>query len=504
MSTNSTNPTNSNKPSGSSSSSGQSPASAGQPNVLVILADQLTCAALESFGGQYGCAPNIDKLAQRGVRFTRTYTHTPLCQPARAAMWTGLYPHQTGVMSNGGPNHPYHEKPIDPALPTLGKLFSAAGYRAIHFGKTHDMGALAGFEIINPKGHEELPADPSYPMNMDSFRDVFTTQKTCEFLQSFDASENTPFIAAVDLLNPHNICQWVGENKDERNQTLTPEQDASLPPLPDNFRPDDFDARPLPVRYLCCAHRRQGQSAHWSNATWRRYIDAYQYYTRMVDKQIGQILAALNKRSDAANTVILFTADHGDGLTSHKIATKHTAFYENITRIPLILCTPDQPQTGQANDSLASLIDVLPTLCTAAGIDTPSTCPGQSLQNTQANTQADDQRKFVVCQWFTEWGQTISPGRMVRSDRYKYTHYLEGVTPDGSEELYDLLNDPGETRTLHNDLKYTQVLSEHRAMLQEHVAQTNDPYFSLDLFVPQEFRAHPCGYEHHTEATAEL
>lgn len=484
-----------------------------RPNVLIIIADQLTTAAVGSFGGQYGCTPNIDKLANAGTRFNCAYTHTPLCQPARAAMWTGRFPHQTGVLGNGGPNHPHVDHPIDPAMPTLGKLLTSAGYHAVHFGKTHDKGALAGFEIIDPKGSIERPAAPDYPLNHDSFGDMFTTQKSCAFLQSYgasngagdnsSASQTLPFLAVADLVNPHNICQWVGENKDMRNETLSPEDDARLPALPVNFRNDDFEDRPLPVRYLCCSHRRQGQSAKWSDATWRRYIDAYQYYTRMVDEQIGQILDALAKRSDADNTFVILAADHGDGLASHRIATKHTAFYDNITRVPLVVCTP-KAKTASAvktsSDSLVSLLDLLPTVCDIAGVQTPLDCAGQSLLPVVMGESTSGERKFVerdyvVCQWYTEWGQTISPGRMVRSARYKYTHYLEG---DG-EELFDMTTDPGETRTLHKDPAHAEALAAHRAMLKDHVQRTGDPYFSYDVFVPQSYRDHPSGYEHHPE-----
>lgn len=464
-----------------------------RPNILMIVCDQLTCAVLQSFAGEYNGAPHIDKLAQGGVRFTRTYTHTPLCQPARAAMWTGLYPHQSGILSNGHGNGPRNKECIDPTLPTLGKLFTQAGYHAVHFGKTHDKGALAGFEIDDPAGQVELPPTRGYPMNQDSFCDVYTTQKSCAFLESYGSSHGkSPYLAVVDLINPHNICQWVGENMHQREETLSAEQDAQLPKLPANFTTEDFDQRPLPVRYLCCMHRRQAQSANWSEATYRRYIDAYQHYTSMVDAQVGQVLAALAKRDDADNTMILLTADHGDGLTSHRVATKHTAFYENITRVPLVLSGPGLTQP-QANTSLASLADVLPTLCDVAGIEVPVTCVGRSLLAQAKGQATKDWREFVVSQWYTDRGDVISPGRMIRSDRYKYTHYLEG----NGEELFDLQNDPGETRTLHADPAYAAELQRHRAMLQSYLKETDDPYLSYDVFVPDECRAHPSGYEHH-------
>ena len=111
-------------------------------NIVMFLLDQLTWRALPAYGNTAARTPNIDRIASGGLMIDGCYTTCPLCQPARAALWTGRYPHETGVLSNGG-NWP--ERGISDTLPTLGETFAVAGWETVHFGKTHDGGALRGF-----------------------------------------------------------------------------------------------------------------------------------------------------------------------------------------------------------------------------------------------------------------------------------------------------------------------------------------------------------------------
>jgi choline-sulfatase len=177
-----------------------------EPNSLLILIDQAAWKALPAYGNRHVCTPNIDRIFDQGVAFSQAYTPCPLCQPARGAFWTGLFPHQTGNLSNGR----LDPVPLLPdSIPTLGEFFSRAGYLTIHFGKQHDAGSLRGFELEPLK---TLPVDrpPALPLNDDTFQDRYTTEKTVEFLSG---ATHIPFFAIADLNNPHNICGWVGENQ---------------------------------------------------------------------------------------------------------------------------------------------------------------------------------------------------------------------------------------------------------------------------------------------------
>jgi choline-sulfatase len=461
-----------------------------RPNILIIMADQLAWKALPAYGDPFLKTPNIDRIANRGVRFDQCYTSCPLCQPARPSLWTGRFPHETGVLSNG---RKFPVEPIAETLPTMGEIFSAAGYRTVHFGKQHDMGGLRGFAHVEPqKGVEVEPDHPAWPLNYDTFRDRYTRLRTVEWLQ--DYADDAPFLLVADLQNPHDICNWVGANQGEHEDTPPP---GDLPPLPDNFEIEDLDQRPVPVQYICCSHNRLSQAAVWTKENYRHYLAAYYHYCRRLDDEIGHILDALVARNDLANTLVLFVADHGDGMTSHRMVTKQVSLYDETTRVPFLVAGPGI-KPG-ASSALVSHLDLLPTLCDLAGLEVPTGLWGQSLVPLLADPDTPA-HPYVVSEWHTEWGFTVSPGRMVRTDRYKYTRYLEG---DG-EELFDMLADPGETRTLVNDPAHQDALTRHRAILDRHLAATSDPFLSYPWKANPRWRSHPVGYPCHCGPAAPM
>lgn len=460
-----------------------------KPNILIIICDQLTQRAIGAYGSDYGATPNIDALAEDGITFSNSYTACPLCKPSRAAFWTGHYPHQTRVMSNGS-QCPNYEIPED--LPKLGMKFKEAGYKRRHYGKTHDHGSLKGFrKAVSLVGKPETHS--AWPVNNDSKCDVHTTKRVLRFLKW---NRREPYIAVADLHNPHNICGYVGANEGPHEDSPIP---TELPELPPNFNIDDMEKRPKPVQYVCCSHRRLSQAAKWNEENYRHYIAAYYHYTSMVDRQIGEIIDALKKRGDYENTLIVFMADHGDGMANHRMVTKQVTLYEETTRIPFIMAGPLVKQKGVViEDTLVSLLDLFPTLCDVADIPIPEGLEGQSLAPFIRGEDADIDRDYVVSEWFSEWCFTISPGRMIRTSRYKYIRYLEG----NGEELYDLENDPYETKTLHDDADYAEVMKEHRALLEKHIEETNDPFYDLPVKADSRWRSHPVGYQNHTGTCA--
>lgn len=470
-----------------------------RPHLLLIIADQLAASALPAYGNARIRTPHIDRIASRAARFTRTYSPCPLCQPVRAAFWTGHFPHTTGVLSNGWRTGEVPAEHIPEGMPTLGTLFRDAGYETVHFGKQHAAGALAGFDV-EPTQREEFEGEPGYPLNYDSWQDRHTAGKAADYLRRPRDSGEPPFLCAVDLNNPHNICGWIGEHA---NPPEHHPADEHLPPLPANFEVSDWEARPRPVQYQCCAHRRLSQTQRWGDRDFRRYIAAYEHYIGLLDMEVGRVLDALEASGEAENTLIVFMADHGDAMTAHRAVTKHTTFYEETTRVPFMIALPDAGEGGgrDIERPLVSLLDLLPTLCDAAGIDSPEGLWSESVLPWVRGERDDALREYVASEWHTEWGYTVEPGRMVRSDRYKYTRYLEGGEETG-EELFDLWEDPGETRTLAHDPAHAAVLEDHRRLLREHCESTGDPFFSMEWRADERWRRHEPGYEHHAGASA--
>jgi choline-sulfatase len=458
-------------------------------NILIIICDQLSQKAVGAYGDRFARTPNIDSIAARGARFDRCYTLSPLCGPTRNAFWTGLYPHQTGVVSNAGPGMPLRQFPASADIPTLAETFAAAGYLTVHFGHTYRGNIVErGMEVVAPPElgviDEPLPVKPGN----NTLLDRFGAARAAEFLRQ---RHDRPFFAVLDLWDPHGICQWIGDH-------AGPHEDeplgGPLPPLPDNFETDDLANRPRPVQYICCSHNRLAQAARWSETNYRHYLAAYYHYLEIADRHVGRALEALAASGAADQTLVVFMSDHGEGMAAHRMVTKQVSFYEEIVRVPLIFAGPTVGGQGRLIEGpLASQIDLFPTLCDYAGLAPRRPVEGRSLLPWIAGDGPRDERGYVAAEWHTEWGYTVSPGRMLRTGRYKYTQYVE----DRGEELYDLQADPGEKRNLARDPQQAAALNEHRRLLAEHVERTKDPFFSLHAVVDPRWRSHELGYHNH-------
>ena len=265
-----------------------------KPNFLIIQCDHLTQRVVGAYGQTQGCTLPMDEVASRGVIFSNAYVGCPLSQPSRAALWSGMMPHETNVRSNS--SEPINTR-IPENIPTLGSLFSENGYDAVHFGKTHDMGSLRGFKHKEPVAKPFT--DPEFPVNNDSFLDVGTCEDAVAYLSN---PPQKPFICIADFQNPHNICGFVGAN--EGVHTDRPIS-GTLPELPANFDVEDWNNIPTPVQYICCSHRRMTQASHWSEENYRHYIAAFQHYTKMVSKQVDSVLKALYSTPAGKNTICL-------------------------------------------------------------------------------------------------------------------------------------------------------------------------------------------------------
>ncbi|HBC89717.1 MAG TPA: sulfatase [Lentisphaeria bacterium] len=461
-----------------------------KPNILIIISDQLSAQALPAYGNKFAVTHNISQIMEMGARFKTAYTNYPLCLPARASFWTSRYPHQTKIISNGGS---LTEPVLDESVPTLGSIFTEAGYRAFNFGKKHDAGSLRGFECaVNVPDMEMEDNEPVFPISVDTRRDRNTRKLVVDFLKNY--KEDKPYVAIASFNNPHDICNWTGVFQGDRE---LPPFDGKVPDLPDNLYIDnkEFKNRPLPVQYMCCAHNRQAQIAEWSEDKIRRYLAAYHRFIERVDEEIGLVLNALRSRKDAGNTLVVFFADHGDSMCGRWMATKHTTFYDETIHVPLVFYGPGIEGRNKSLNGLVSLLDLTPTLCDYAGIDISGyEFEGKSLLPwLKGEKENESPHEYLAGQWYSEYCFTIEPGRMIRTARYKYTHYLE----ENGEELYDMENDPGEVRNRAGREEFKSILEEHRKILRGYVENTNDPYFNTFWKADNMWRSHKPGYRNH-------
>lgn len=479
-----------------------------QTNFLLILCDQLSASALSFYGNPYSRTPNLDRLAERSAIFEYAYTPCPLCQPARASFWTSRYPHETGVRTNlplqqipvlkGQPltGEPETMTSLPEAIPTMGQLFSQAGYRCVHFGKTHDYGSLKGFQVI-PSEEIKIPRDnPSINFDYETFLDIDTTQKAVQWLSTEADSCDRPFLAVADLQNPHNICSYIGEMRDGCHpESFSLERE--LPPLPENFEFDDIQNRPPFIQYLCCAHRRLRHASHWTPADYQYYLYAYYTYLSIVDRQIGEILTALESSKHAGNTAVIFFADHGEGMAAHRMVTKYGVFYEESNRVPFLASGPGII-AGRRIQGVASLLDLLPTMLDYASLPVPESLAGRSLAGALSGASDDTGNPYAAAEWHDEFKDYTVPGRMICDENYKYICYLE---PD-SEELFDLKADRLEKKNLARLPEYSPILETYRKKLASHLAGTHDDFLHLAVSDTSAYRHHPLGYQNHQGLSA--
>ncbi len=452
-------------------------------NILIFVTDQLSWKALPVYGNTYVKTPNINRITQNALIYEECYTPCPLCQPARASFWSGIYPHETKVISNGR-KFPVNDLPH--TIPTLGSVLQENGYETVHFGKKHDAGALRGFRCDEPLQVIVPEISDAWPHNIDTFRDRYTAERSVEWLENYNGEK--PYIMVADLVNPHNICGFIGKFAGE-NEGVDP--GVPLPPLPDNFEFEDIKNRPVGVQYICCSHNRQAQVSQWTPRNFQYYLAAYYYYLEMVDAEIGRILDALEKRSDAENTLIVFMADHGDSMAARHRVTKQVDFYEEVTRVPFFF-SGKGVVPRRIEGRMTSLLDLFPTLCGYAGLPIPLGARGLDLSGELMGGKVI-QREFVASEWHTEWGYTISPGRMIRTREYKYTHYIE----DDSEELFDMQKDPLEKKNVAKDPAYFPELENMRRLYRHQLKETKDTFESMEWLADKRWRSHPVGYEKH-------
>ncbi|MGP1600646.1 sulfatase family protein [Treponema sp.] len=468
-----------------------------KPDILLIQTDQLFSRVLNAYGG-VSATPVIDELCSSGAIFENCFCQFPLCQPSRGSLWSGMYPHKTDILSNGR-NWPVRN--FGTEYKTLGEVFSEAGYKTIHFGKCHDGGTLRGFECIKEEETVIKNEHPAWPYNMDTYEDRNTCEKACRFLEEWDYS--SPLLMAVDFVNPHNICGWVGTNKGIHTDIPLPPElpgsglSVSLPPLPPNFDFDDIENRAASIRYICCSHVRQSQAAGWTPDNFRHYLAAYHYYLNVVDREIERLLAVLNKRGKTDNTIIFFFSDHGDNVAARNCVTKQVNMYEECIQVPLAVCGPGILKRKEKISGLACLLDIAPTLCECASIPCPDNFDGISLYSSIYEGKKVE-REYAACQWHTEWGYTVSPSRMIRTERYKYIHYLE----DDFEELYDLEQDPYEKKNRAKNPAYDSALNYMRTLFEDYLTVSADPYRTLEWKADKRWRSHPCGYHNHRGSAA--
>ena len=427
-------------------------------NLLFLMADQLGAHALESESRDDISTPHLDRLRDEGAAFTRAYTPFPLCVPARSSLIAGRAPHAIGIDRNR-PSSAAVERLA--ASQTLPRTLQAHGFRTEWGGKWHapsvEVRESDGFALTRP------------------FGDVGLADWAAERLHDLAAAEQ-PFALFVSFDDPHTICEYA-RGQPMPYGDLEPVATADAPPLPLNHGP-------LPYEPEALAHERAvAQNIHatggWGPDEWRRYRWAYARLVERVDRQIGTVLEALESSGAVEDTLVVFTADHGDGDAAHQWSQK-SALYEECIRVPLLLRAPRGP-AGLTCSAPVLTTALVPTLCEELGVAPPGGITSGSLL---AGPPAED----VVIETRIDHPASTTTGRALLHGEWKYTVYSWGRH---REQLHHLGADPLEMRNLAVESRHAEMLALLRRRLLEQCLRTGDPFarrIPLPPDLPEEVR----------------
>ena len=428
-----------------------------RPNILFLFPDQLRRDFLSCYGASFIQTPNIDSIAEQGVRYDNAYSGSPLCVPARTALLTGMNSVKNGVTDNLHALRPdYNEAGIrtwPQILATKGYYTAAVGkmhfypwdarhgfqYRVIcedklwanirddyhHHLKEHGLKKLAWHEYgdyVEDKGAAttDVPWEHSW--------DRFTGREARRFIKRYEG--DGPFAMMVGFPGPHD--------------PYDPARD-----FPHKFDPDDMpnsvpaaedDPAGLQAFHIRARTRMDMDIADFSEAEKKNIKAHYAGLVKQIDYEVGEILETLRSRELLDKTAIIFSTDHGDYLGDHGLDGK-AAFFEAATHIPLLVRLPGARQ-GTVSDDLVELRDVTATMLRLAGCDLPAYMDSQPLPELGLSDQPPRDRIFGM----------LTKGWMAFDGEWKLCKYSTGQAL-----LFNLKEDPQEQRNLAGDPKYVDV-----------------------------------------------
>jgi len=465
-----------------------------RPNVLWICTDQQRFDTIHCLGNAHINTPNLDRLADEGMAFTRAYSQSPVCTPSRAAFLTGRYPRTTRCRQNG------QKMPADEVLVTrlladegydcglAGKLHLAPcepkvcdyeeriddGYRVFHWSHhpNPDWERNAYTEWLTERGQrwEDLyhPIQghfqtwPGVPA--EYHQTTWCAEKAAEFITQDRAG---PWLFSLNCFDPHHPFDPPAEYMDR--------YDPDAVPLP-IYMPGELDNKPT---FQQIDHRGAygGNGPTPQDMTDRErgeLVAAYYAMVELIDDQVGRLLDLLDETGQRENTIVIFHSDHGEMLGDHGILLKGPYFYEGAVRVPLIVSWPERFCGGTRSEALVELVDLAPTLLEACGLPVPDRMQGRSLLDVCAG-RADPcyHRNSVYCEYYNAMpchGQEAT-ATMYFDGRYKLVVFHG--TNQG--EMYDLHSDPHEFHNLWGDAEYKDVQAELMKCCFDASVFTTDP-----------------------------
>jgi arylsulfatase A-like enzyme len=457
-----------------------------RPNIVLITADQISAHHLGCYGDPAQATPNLDGLGRKGVRCNQTYCAAPVCIPARASMYSGLYPHTHGKVT-------HLRMAMQPRPPLLPEVLARHGYRTAIVGKSHfyppddpigcqiahlTIDALLAYELVPNDAYvrsleqrgvlDEIGLTEFTPEQCRAtalqirslpeplHRATWTGDTGCTVLRQL-AERDEPFFLYCSFVEPHGPepCppEYASKFAGKIREPITRlDELAEKPPIQRMFR--DHYAKMLERNY---------------GIDYESMRQRFYGLINLVDHNVGKLLQTLDELGRRGDTVVIFVTDHGESLGDHGMWGK-CMFYDSCARVPLLVAGPGV-ECDQVCDALVSHVDLMPTILEMCGI----ACEDLLLDGCSILDLLRDPRRPGQDAVFSELyqNQCLPDGllcncKMVRSGRWKYVYY----THESSEELYDLAKDPHELYNLAIGADYRSTLDRFRARLLQWLSET--------------------------------
>ncbi len=429
-----------------------------KPNVLFIMSDQHNALALGCYGNTEISTPNLDRIAKNGVRFENAFCTTAQCVPSRYSIWTGRYARSTGTYGNGNGQNASEN--------TVADLFDKAGYVTGTIGKHHmvmnEENHNHGFSVVlnpvdNARPKTPLPYDEVHPGRSEVGESPLPNEKhtsgmvASASIKFIDENKDHPFVLWCSFQGPHTpivpSAPW-SKQYDPMKLTLPPNHDSV------DWKVPGMDGL-------------ISKSGKYSKEIYHKETLANYYgMISQIDYNIGLVLDELDRLGLTDNTIIVYTADHGEMMSEHKSWTKGMTGYDATVRVPLLVRFPKKFSGGKVMKDLVSTIDLLPTFLDLSGQKIPKNIEGKSLvglMNSNVNW-----REYA----FSEIGNSTQNSVItVRGKNEKYVLFRKNGKVE-YEQFFDLKTDPWEMKNLVAEGKYGNDLAKFKVALNNWEAET--------------------------------
>jgi arylsulfatase A-like enzyme len=447
-------------------------AAAQPPNILFIMSDDHAAHALSCYNSAINNTPNLDRIANEGVRFDKCFVTNSICTPSRATILTGKYSHINGV--------PVFNR-FDGSQPTVAKYLQAAGYHTGMIGKWHLGSEPTGFDewcILPGQGVYFDPAfwDKNGRKVVKGYATDIITDMAIDFMKH--RPKDQPFFLMCHHKAPHRPWEPDEKHKAQFAGKVIPEPatlrddystrtDAIRECLQKVFQdltrrdlkltpPDDLSAaerakwlnvKPQTVEIVVDGQKKTLTGEELNKWKYQRYMQDYLACIQSIDDNVGRLLDWMDQNGLRENTVIIYTSDQGFFLGDHGLYDKRF-MYEASLHMPFIVRWPGVAKAGSATDAMIINADFAPTFAEIAGQPVPPDMQGRSLVPLLKGETPRDWRTSMYYRYYHDPGDHNTRAHYgVRTDTHKLIYFWK----KDQWEMYDLVHDPDELHNLYND-----------------------------------------------------